>query len=368
MYRQFRKSHPACLPRQFFGQKIPAVDIFFSDEEFGYNTAMKYSAFCSTGAIFGTGLIAGYALFLLVRSGDFEQPETTSHQVRQVGEYRYINPLLECEVAGGTLDARKQNFRESLSQAIENIKEKNHLTEAAVYFRDLNNGPAFGVDEGGEFFPASLLKVPVMMAFYRWSEQEPRLLSSEVFFEAPYDFGVIVSIKPREELVPGTKYTVEELIRRMIVFSDNQALALLTARLPKERIRDLFNLLGVGEDVLIDREGKLTVKEYAGFFRILFNSSYLTREDSDQALMLLASTDYHDALPAGVAPGVTVAHKFGEAGTGTTERQLHDCGIVYFPGHPYLACIMTRGKDTENLKDAIAEISKFIYEKIDGQY
>ncbi len=294
--------------------------------------------------------------------------EMSSKQVRQVGEYRYINPLLECEIADGTIDAKKQNFQDDLAVRLEQIKVERKLTEAAVYFRDLNNGPTFGIDETGEFFPASLLKVPVMMAYLRWSEQEPGLLERGVTYEQPRDFGVTLTIQPREELEPGQKYTVDELIRRMIVYSDNQSLALLTDRLPRERIHELFELLGIGEDVLVDAQGRLTVKEYAGFFRILFNSSYLSRENSEKALLLLASTDYSDALPAGVPADVTVAHKFGEAGTGETERQLHDCGIVYFPNHPYLACIMTRGQKTESLKGAIRDISSFIYQKVDTQY
>jgi hypothetical protein len=84
--------------------------------------------------------------------------------------------------------------------------------------------------------------------------------------------------------------------------------------------------------------------------------------------MLLTSTDFNEALVAGVPQEVQVAHKFGEAGTGDVERQLHDCGIVYFPSHPYLACIMTRGKDTGTLKQSIADISRFMYQKIDEQY
>ena len=154
----------------------------------------------------------------------------------------------------------------------------------------------------------------------------------------------------------------------MIVYSDNQAIGLLTKMLPLTVMEDLFSMLGVGEDVLMDPEGKLTVKEYAGFFRILFNSSYLSREYSEKALALLAMTDYRDALPAGVSDKITVAHKFGEAGTENVERQLHDCGIVYFPDHPYLVCIMTRGKDSETLKKSIVDISKFLYDKIDKQY
>lgn len=329
---------------------------------------MNAKVFVGLVALFGTGVIVGYLGYTFIDRKTHAETSNNSKQVRQVGEYRYINPLLECEVAEGTIDSRKQNFRNELAEEIERAKKEYRLTEAAVYFRDLNNGPAFGVDETGEFFPASLLKVPVMMAYYRWSEQNPGLLSTEILFERFVDFGVTVTIKPREELVPGEKYTVEELIRRMIVFSDNQALALLTARLPRERIRDLFALSGVGDDVIVDQQGKLTVREYAGFFRILFNSSYLSRESSEKALALLSSTDYNDALPAGIPDDITVAHKFGEAGTGDSERQLHDCGIVYFPGHPYLTCVMTRGRDADDLKRSIVEISKFIYDKVDEQY
>lgn len=318
--------------------------------------------------IFAAGVVAGFFVFQLLAKKPAEKTENRSKQIRQSGNYTYINPLLECEVAEGSVDARKENFRDDLERFVVDLKKNNQLTDAAVYFRDLNNGPTFGVNETGEFFPASLLKVPVLMAYYHWAETEPALMRVQIPYDAPQDFGITPTIIPRESLVLGQSYTVEELIRRMIVFSDNQALGLLTSRLPIARVQNLFAMLGVGEDVLVNPDAKLTVKEYAGFFRILFNSSYLSRESSEKALALLASTDYNDALLAGVATGVSVAHKFGEAGTGNVERQLHDCGIVYFPNHPYLACIMTRGSDTQVLKKSIVDISRFIYDKIDEQY
>ncbi len=314
--------------------------------------------------IFLVGIVFGFF------SEDFfvQKKIENSKQVRQIGQYTYINPLLECEVAEGSIDARKENFRNELEKYVAKIKKERNLSEVAVYFRDLNNGPTFGVDIAGEFFPASLLKVPVMMAYYHLAEQDPSILQKEILFESKEDFGIVPTIVPKEELILGNTYTVEELIRRMIVHSDNQAIGLLTKMLPLTVMEDLFSMLGVGEDVLTDPEGKLTVKEYAGFFRILFNSSYLSREYSEKALALLAMTDYRDALPAGVSDKITVAHKFGEAGTENVERQLHDCGIVYFPDHPYLVCIMTRGKDSETLKKSIVDISKFLYDKIDKQY
>lgn len=317
--------------------------------------------------VFLAGGMTGYSLFSQIE-GVVNKQETSSKQVRQVGEHQFINPLLECEVAEGVLDARKENFRDDLAEYINTLKQERSVSDVAIYFRDLNNGPTFGVDDQKEFFPASLLKVPVMMAYYHLAEQNPDVLRMEIRHVSDKDFGITPTIMPRERVEIGQVYTVEELIRRMIVFSDNQALVLLTERLPLSEMQDLFSMLGVGDDVLKDGNSKLTVKEYAGFFRILFNSSYLSRTSSEKALALLATTDYHDALPAGVPKEVVVSHKFGEAGTGSHERQLHDCGVVYFPDHPYLACIMTRGENVETLKMTIRDISQFIYEKIDEQY
>lgn len=314
--------------------------------------------------IFLAGTAAGFFVSSYLR----ESSEGGSKQIRQLGTYKYINPLLECEVADGIIDARKENFQSELEDFVTELKDEHALTEAAVYFRDLNNGPAFGAGGDGKFFPASLLKVPVMMTYYHLIEKNPAIASTRVRYAEKRDFGIMPTILPKEELVLGQEYSVEELIRRMVVYSDNQALYLLSSHLPTVEISDLFKMLGVSDEVLYDTDAKLTVKEYAGFFRILFNSSYLSRESSEKALSLLASTEYDDGLVDGVPDDVVVAHKFGEAGTGDVERQLHDCGIVYLPDHPYLACIMTRGRNTETLKDSIAKVSRFIYERVDEQY
>lgn len=317
--------------------------------------------------IFMAGLFAGLSVSFL-KSAFFPE-ETTSRQVRQGSGYSFINPLLECEVSEGLLDARKENFHDDLEEYITGLKKDNSLSDAAVYFRDLNNGPTFGINDQSGFFPASLLKVPILMTYYHVAEKDPFILKDTIHFEAPRDFGTLYqNIVPQQELVPGENYTVEELIQRMIAYSDNQAAFLLANSLPETDFESLFEMLGLDRDTLEKTGVKLTVKEYASFFRILFNSSYLSPEYSEKALRLLNETDFSDALKAGVPEGVSVAHKFGEAGTGDRERQLHDCGIVYFPNHPYLACIMTRGRDTETLKKSIKAISRFIYSKIDEQH
>lgn len=280
-----------------------------------------------------------------------------------------INPLLECDVAEGMIDVYKENFRDELELVIDDLQARNEASAVAVYFRDLNNGPTFGVNEDEQFIPASLLKVPVMMAYFRLADEDPSILSKTLTLPARADLvpGSTQLIAPKSEIEAGRPYTTAELIERTIIYSDNQAVTLLIQHLPGGPIRRLYEMLGVREDVLNGPDGQLTTKEYSAFFRILFNSSYLSRKYSEEALRLLTKTEFPRGLVAGVPSGVVVAHKFGEGGD-MDEHQIHDCGIVYFPDHPYLLCVMTRGKEIAKLEHAVATISRMVYEKIDAEY
>jgi hypothetical protein len=88
---------------------------------------------------------------------------------------------------------------------------------------------------------------------------------------------------------------------------------------------------------------------------------------SEKALAYLARTDYRKGLVAGVPPTIAVAHKFGLRRMNEM-KQLHDCGIVYYPDHPYLLCVMTSGPVPDYLDTTIADISRFIFEAVDRQY
>ncbi len=116
-------------------------------------------------------------------------------------------------------------------------------------------------------------------------------------------------------------------------------------------------------------DSKVNVKDYSSFFRILYNASYLNQTDSQKILGLLVNSEFLNGLVAGVPASVKVSHKFGERenSTGNTV-QLSDCGIVYYPGHPYLLCISTKGTDINLQTQAIQKISASVYGQVDNQY
>ena len=340
---------------------------------------MMVKVSCNWQNVLLSFLLAGSAFALgVIAERRYLHEDDRGHASKQIreqggmglsgGGYKFINPLLECDVAEGTIDSYKVNFRTEVEDYIAKQKREGHVSEVAVYFRDLNNGPTFGVQENIDFIPASLLKVTIMMAYLRLADDHPEILQKEILYDTPIlaPEGSAQLIAPKETLQVGTKYTVEELIRRSIVYSDNAAVTLLIFHLDKKPLQELYDMLGARDDVLDGPKGRLTAKEYAAFFRVLFNSSYLSRKNSEHALELLTNTDFSDGLVAGVPKDIVVAHKFGEGGTYETGQQIHDCGIVYYPKHPYLLCVMTRGKEIKELEKAIASISGFVYRKIDA--
>lgn len=302
--------------------------------------------------------------FLVIRMSVKNDKESIiSHD--NVGSFIFTNPILDCEInnQGEGLSILTEN----INKKVEKIKKEYSLLHVSLYFRDLNNGPWIGINEKESFSPASLLKVPLMVELLHEAEYNKSILDKKVKI-LPSDIieSVSQNIKTSDNLIVGGEYSLDEIVKTMIKKSDNTAVIALLRNMNKENLSDVFKTVGVPyKDT--DSEIEVRVKDYAGFFRILFNSSYLSREMSEKALEILTKTEYYDGLVAGVPKDVSVAHKFGERKINgvSNSSQLHDCGIIYYPGKPYILCVMTRGDDFANQSKAIKDLSSFVYSEVD---
>jgi len=223
----------------------------------------------------------------------------------------------------------------------------------------------FGVGVDEKFSPASLLKVPLLMAALKEAEAEPALLSKRLRNDLPElarpDFNGVA-------LERGKEYTVDEVLRAMITASDNNAVIMLRTVISDAALNAVFRDFGLVIPEVRTMDDSMTVREYASFFRILYNASYLDRSMSEKALQYLTATNFKGGLVAGVPPGTRVAHKFGERSFYDSEtKQLHDCGIVYHPAQHYSLCVMSRGDDFVKLSAVIADISALIYNEVESQ-
>jgi len=278
--------------------------------------------------------------------------------------YRYINPLLECDFKASP-NKNMGVVRNNIEKLINKDSYKKDISTASVYYRDLNNGPWFGVNEEADFSPASLVKVPVMMAYYYEAENNPAILDKEILANEDYDYSE-QNIAPENKLEKGKKYKISDLIERMLVYSDNYAYYLLLNNIDGKKIEKIYDDLGISLAKVDDPSGNiLSVKSYSSLFRVLFNSSYLNKYYSEKALSMLTKTKFYDGLVAGTPANIEISHKFGERRfLETGEVQLHDCGIVYYSDRPYLLCVMSRGKDLDKLASFIKDVSNMVFDYV----
>src|SRR3989344_5486363 len=281
-------------------------------------------------------------------------------------KFKFINSAIVC----GKQDViAKTSYNETRTKLLNFIKEKKG-SEIAVYFRDLVHGPVFSINELTPFIPASLLKLPLALVFMNSAETEPELLGYKIRYEGQTSVGGQI-FKPIKSAEPNKDYTIEELLKLMLIHSDNasyEVLAEFLFKLPQrlELRRRVYQELGF-IDPQNRTENTIGVSGYASLFRILHNVSYLDAEGSEKILGWLSESDFDQGIKAGVPISTEVSHKFGERFLENNQVQLHDCGIVYYPGNPYIICIMTRGNNYEELIDTIKQISKMIHEEVDSR-
>jgi beta-lactamase class A len=328
---------------------------------------MKKSAILIALTFFILGFLASRVFF-----GD--SPKAGSNEVEEVrqGGYKLINPLLECDIKGETALNKYVPFEKKIKERIQKeVIDPNNNIYLAMYFRNLNNGPWFGINPDENFSPASLLKVPLLMAYLKLSEEDPDVLKKIIAYNGAQPGAVSQDVVPKDPLQAGEPYTVEDLLNRMIIFSDNEAMSLLVQNISPEDFNRTYSDLGINVPDVRGPDDFMSVKEYASFFRILYNAAYLDKRTSEKALEMLSKVEYKDGLVAGIDDGISVAHKFGERKieeNGNPLNQLHDCGIVYYEKYPYLLCVMTRGKDFQELSGAIAQTSRIVFSEIKKDY
>lgn len=316
----------------------------------------------------GVGFAAGFAAG---RAGAAPEPGSGAFLERREGGARLVNPLLECDLADDVLRNRElAPFKDRVALEVRNRLAAGQAAAVGVYFRELNDGIWFEVGDTERFVPASLRKLPMMIAVLKMAERPggQGLLHRQVRADLTRDYNQDQGVRPSATLEPGRAYPVRELVERMIVLSDNNAFTLLSRVVDPAELDRVYALLRVQNPRSQADDQFLSVETYASFFRILFNATYLSKDASAWALDLLARAEFHAGLVAGVPPGVPVAHKFGEKSDAASgEVQLHDCGVVYFPNNPYLLCVMSRGRDLDALADLIAGVSRLVWAEVARQ-
>lgn len=330
------------------------------------NTRARWAAFV---CIFAVGLLLG---FIVEWQRDIRREANVVYDFKKIhpldNHYSFINPLLGFD--------RQEDYGEyaALKKKIQNFivtpDVLKNATGISVYFRSVETGEWVGINEGEQYDPASLLKVPVMMFYLKLAESDPSILSRTYAYTAK-DIALLKSAggDVATQLAPNTPYTVDQLLPEMIIRSDNIAKYLLILNSPKDDLWNIYGSLGVQLDKDGPYKSIISTRTYSLFFRTLYNSTFLNEDMSEKALKMLSQTEFKNGIVAGVPGDIKIAHKFGRytniQNGAVISVEAHDCGIIYYSHSPYLLCVMTRGNDTNQLEQIISQVSRLTYEFMD---
>lgn len=223
----------------------------------------------------------------------------------------------------------------------------------SVYFEYLPTGANIAISKDAEFYPASLLKLPVAIAVakkidkgdWRWDNKLVLMASDK-----DDKFGTLYQ-EPT-----GSVFTIEELVRRSLADSDNTAHFILLRNLELKEIEDVYTHMGL--DGFLDTDGSMSAKRYSVILRTLYNSSFLFEDSSQKLISFMTADTFGDYLKSGLPKEVKFSHKIG---IDTGKNVYLDSGIVYFKNRSYILIVMTKLKSEQEAKVIMKDVSEKIF-------
>jgi beta-lactamase class A len=264
-----------------------------------------------------------------------------------------------------------------LDLALRNRIAQDGATVAVAYYDPVTHDTLL-IEAGRRYHAASTMKVPVLIelarrvdaAEFRWDEPIPvRNEFRSIVDGSTYHLDLADDSDSTLYQEVGHDLPLSRLARLMIARSSNLATNLLIDRLDPARVNATAHALGADSIAVLRgvEDGKAyarglnnttTARDLAVLLDAIARGRAASGAQSGVMLEDLLAQEFNDGIPAGLPPGVKVAHK-----TGDITAVFHDAAIVFPPGRPsYVLVILTKGYDRRaDAARLMADISTIVY-------
>jgi beta-lactamase class A len=248
--------------------------------------------------------------------------------------------------------------------------------DVAVAFRTLDGRDQLLIQPDASFHAASTMKVPVLIELFRQARAGTLSLDDR-----------IPVVNQFHSIVDGSAFTLDtsddsdadvrqhlggtmayrDLAEAMITVSSNFATNLIIEHLGAKNIQRTTDALGAAgmhvlrgvEDDKAFQQGlnnSTTARALVTLMEALALGKAVDRAASEEMVAILKRQKFNSRIPAGLPPGIPVAHKTGEI----TKIQ-HDAAIVY-ADRPFVLVVLVRGLEDAKAGSALAaEITRILY-------
>lgn len=303
----------------------------------------------------GIGAIAGTVLSVLdptnrIKAED-AQTSATPQEVTEVAV-----------VPGSAL--KMTHEMSSLKTTVEQLATKQKNLLPGVFFLDLDTGAYLEVNGSSTFASASMIKVPVLVAFFQDVDAGKIRLDERLTLKKELVGGGSGDMQYK---ALGTKFTALETATKMITISDNTATNLLIERMGgAAALNQRFLSWGLTStqirNILPDLAGTNTTnpRDLAHLMALVNQGDLMSLRSRDRLLDIMQRTVTNTLLPRGLGEGATIAHKTGDIGS-----LVGDVGLVDMPnGKRYIAVAMVKRPHNDGrAQELIRQISRAAYQE-----
>lgn len=237
--------------------------------------------------------------------------------------------------------------------------------DTGVYVKNLDTGEMFARGADVPVVAASVIKIPVMIEAFR-AQAAGELCLDEL--HALDDAERMPSCGTLKAMHTGIEMTLLDLVKLMIIVSDNTATNILIRRLGIDRVNATLRELGCerttlrrllfdGEAARRGLENTITAREMGMLLEKLWRGEIVSPEASAAMMDILLDQRLNGKLPFFLhARHIPIAHKTGED-TGIT----HDVGII-FAEQPLVVCFVGEHVDVPAYERLMQDAAKALCE------
>jgi beta-lactamase class A len=268
--------------------------------------------------------------------------------------------------------------QDSLLQQIQMRVAQDSGAYVGIAYMDLGSGDTLFLNADSSFHAASTMKVPVMIELFRRANtgsfrMDQGLLMVNQFASlvdgSPYTLDIGSDSDSTLYHRIGERVRVDSLLRLMITRSSNFATNTLITLVGADAVTKTMRELGAqrievrrgvedGKAFEAGLNNTTTARDLAIILRAIEEGRAASTTATRQMLAIMLAQEFNEKIPAGLPPGIRVAHKTGEI-----TAVSHDAAIVYPSGRkPYVLVVLTRGiPDGAKSAKLIADISSLVF-------
>lgn len=228
-----------------------------------------------------------------------------------------------------------------------------------IYFKDLQSGASFGINENEPIPAASTRKVPLVLYLNDMAAGGKIDLKERVAYSKAADHQTgagALQFFARD----GDTYSLRNLATLTIVLSDNVATNMLLRRLGKDNLADFMRGLG-GKTVFPGGQNLSTARDMGVYMEAVMDFARRQPDLGNRLLDDLAHSIWHFGLPGELPARLVVAHKEGDV-IGVAD----DVGVV-LGRRPFILSVLSEGvDDTDQGFRDIARITRMAYDFQEG--